>query len=56
MQKTPSRLTPAVFAVILIAGLVGCAADRNNIQPALQQMQAKEEMALDAAPEPSGQC
>jgi flagellar L-ring protein precursor FlgH len=54
MQKTPSRLTTAVFAVILIAGLVGCAADRNNIQPALQQMQAKEEMALDAASEPSG--
>jgi flagellar L-ring protein precursor FlgH len=54
MQKTLNRLTPAVFAVILIAGLVGCAADRNNIQPALQQMQAKEEMTLEAASEPSG--
>ena len=42
MQKTPSRLTTAVFAVILIVGLAGCAGNQNSIQPALQQMQAKE--------------
>ena len=53
MQKTPSRLTPAVFAVILFIGLAGCAGNRNNIQPALQQMQAKEEMVPHTAPEPS---
>jgi flagellar L-ring protein precursor FlgH len=53
MQKTPSPLTAAVFAVILIVGLAGCAGSRNNIQPALQQMQAKEEMVPYPAPEPS---
>jgi len=53
MQKTPSRLTPAVFAVILFIGLAGCAGNRNNIQPALQQLQAKEEMVRHRAPEPS---
>ena len=53
MQKTQSRLTTAVFAVILIVGLAGCAGNRNNIQPALQQIQAKEEMVSHLAPEPS---
>jgi len=53
MQKTPSPLTAAVFAVILIVGLAGCTGSRNNIQPALQQMQAKEEMVPYPAPEPS---
>ena len=53
MQKTPSRLTPSVLAVILFIGLAGCAGKRNTIQPALQQMQAKEEMVSHRAPEPS---
>jgi flagellar L-ring protein precursor FlgH len=53
MQKTPCRLTTVVFAVILIIGLAGCAGNRNNIQPALQQMQAEEEIVLHPAPEPS---
>jgi len=53
MQKTPIRLTTAVFAVILIVGLAGCAGNQNSIQPALQQMQAKEEMVPHTAPEPS---
>jgi len=53
MQKTFNRLTTAVFAVILIVGLGGCTSNRNNIQPALQQMQAKEETVHQSAPEPS---
>ncbi|MGB9441584.1 MAG: flagellar basal body L-ring protein FlgH [Desulfobacterales bacterium] len=53
MQKTQSRLTTAVFAVILIVGLAGCAGNQNNIQPAMQQIQAKEEMVSHLAPEPS---
>jgi len=53
MQKTPCRFTIAVFAVMLIVGLAGCAGNRNNIQPALQQMQAEEEVVLHPAPEPS---
>jgi len=53
MQKTPSRLISPVLAVILFIGLAGCAGNRKNIQPALQQMQAKEEMVRHWAPEPS---
>ena len=53
MQKTPCRLTTAVFAVMLIVGLAGCAGNRNKIQPELQQMQAEEEVVLHPAPEPS---
>ena len=53
MQKTPSRLTLTVFAITLIVGLAGCAGHRKNIQPALQQMQAKEEMVPIPAPGPS---
>ena len=53
MNITPIRLTTAVFAVILIIGLAGCAGSRNSIQPALQKMQAQEEMAPHAAREPS---
>ena len=44
MQKTLSRSIIAVCAVILTAGLVGCAGGRSNVQPALQHMQAKEVM------------
>ena len=53
MQKTSCRLTTAVFAVILIIGFAGCAGNRNSIQPALEQMQAKEAMAHQPAPEPT---
>ena len=53
MQKTSSLLTTAVFAVILFVGFAGCAGNRNNIQPALQQMQAKEEVVPHPISEPS---
>ncbi len=53
MQKTPCRLTTVVFAAMLIIGLTGCAGNRNNIQPALQQMQAEEEVVFHPAPESS---
>ena len=53
MQKTPSRFTTAVFAVTLFVGFAGCAGNRNNIQPAVQQMQAKEEVVPHPAPEAS---
>ena len=52
MNKTPSRLAATVFAVILIIGFAGCAGSRNSIQPALQQMQAQEEMKPYSAHEP----
>ena len=45
MQKTSSRSTIAVLAVILIAGLAACTGSRSSIQPALQRMQAQEAMA-----------
>ncbi len=51
MQKTPILIATAVFAVTLIVGFAGCAGNRNNIQPALQHMQAKEEMVPHPAPE-----
>jgi flagellar L-ring protein precursor FlgH len=44
MQKTSSRSITAVLAIILIAGLAGCTGSRSSIQPALQHMQAQEEM------------
>ena len=44
MQKTPSHLATVFFAVTLIVGFAGCAGNRSNIQPSLQQMQAKEEV------------
>ena len=53
MQQTQNCLTTAVLVVILIVGLAGCAGSRNRIEPALHQMQAKEEMVLYPAPEPS---
>ena len=37
----------------LIVGLAGCAGHRNNIQPALQQMQAREDMVPHPVPGPS---
>jgi flagellar L-ring protein precursor FlgH len=53
MQKTQSYLTTAALAVILIVGLTGCAGRQNSIQPAMQQMQATEEMVRQRAAEPS---
>jgi flagellar L-ring protein precursor FlgH len=44
MQKPLSSSIIAVCAAILTAGLVGCAGGRSNVQPTLQQMQAKEVM------------
>ena len=52
MQKLPISIVSAVYAAIFMAGLTGCAGHRNNIQPALQQMQAKEEMAPYPSPDP----
>ena len=53
MEKTSSLLTTLVFAVTLFVGFAGCAGNRNNIQPALQQMQAKEEMVPHPVFKPS---
>ncbi|MBW2406693.1 MAG: flagellar basal body L-ring protein FlgH [Deltaproteobacteria bacterium] len=53
MEKTSSLLTTVVFAVTLFVGFAGCAGSRNNIQPALQQMQAKEEMVPHPVSKPS---
>jgi flagellar L-ring protein precursor FlgH len=53
MQKTPSLLTTAVLAATILFGFAGCAGNRNNVQPALQQMQAKEEVVPHPVSEPS---
>lgn len=53
MQKTQNCSTTAIFIVILIAGLAGCTGNRRNVQPALQHMQAKEEMVPHPASKPS---
>jgi len=53
MQKPPSLFTTAVFAVTLFVGFAGCAGNQNNIQPAVQQMQAKEEAVPHPVSEPS---
>ena len=55
MQKTLSRSTIAVLAVILIAGLTGCTGSRSSIKPAPQHMQTQEEMETYLAAKPAGE-
>ncbi len=52
MQKAQLRSVVAVFTAILVVGLAGCAGNRRHIQPALQHMPAREDMAPHAVSRP----
>jgi flagellar L-ring protein precursor FlgH len=52
MHKFKNQYISFVFIAILFVGLTGCAGRRNSIQPAMQQMQAKEEKMSYLSPEP----
>ena len=55
MQKTLIRSIAAVLVINLVVGLAGCTGSRRSIQPALQHMQAKEEMVPHLAARPAAE-
>lgn len=38
MRTTRNRLTVGIFTLLILIGMGGCAGNRNNVQPAIQQM------------------
>lgn len=56
MQTTINRLTAGILALLLVAGFGGCSGNRQNIQPAIQQMPPQQMIVQQpaAAPEDNG--
>lgn len=56
MQTTINRLTAGTIALLLVAGFGGCSGNRQNIQPAIQQMPPQQMIVRQpaAAPEDNG--
>ena len=56
MQTTINRLTAGILALLLVVGFGGCSGNRQNIQPAIQQMPPQQMIVRQpaAAPEDNG--
>ena len=56
MQTTINRLTAGILALLLVVGFGGCSGNRQNIQPAIQQMPSQQMIVRQpaAAPEDKG--
>jgi len=56
MQTTINRLTAGILALLLVVGFGGCSGNRQNIQPAIQQMPPQQMIVQQpaAAPEDNG--
>lgn len=56
MQTTIYRLTAGILALLLVVGFGGCSGNRQNIQPAIQQMPPQQMIVQQpaAAPEDNG--
>ncbi len=51
MQTSACYLKPALWAVILIAGLAACTGSQSDIQPVMEKIQAEEEATPPPPPE-----